>query len=429
MATNVQTTNVASTAAASSFLVTIPVAPVAGETLILAVHHSDDYPAVPAGWTQIAQDALNSVLRVFTKTATGSEGTTITLTAPTSGSWSVSYQRWTGLSSLDVTANNNYDSDTNFEAGNLTTAAAGNLTMFGFLGVKINTAPVGVAWTAPMAANGAVATSSGATTLSILMSATRAVTVVGNHYAAGTWTSGDATRSTVGVVLTFVDGVSALSINAGVDQNVFLGATVNLAAVASGGSGARSYSWTKINGPSATFGTPSAATSTFVPSAAGTYTLRCIVTDASGTSQDDVVITVANAPTLVSYASVASSTGWTATGGTVQAVLADSSDSTLITSSDNPTNVLLDGTLAAVTAPAAGTNFVVRVRCRKIGASTGTLTGKLYDGTTLRSTVAVSMPNTLGDVDVIFPAADIAAIPSSTWTAGVRLTLSATAAV
>lgn len=225
-----------------------------------------------------------------------------------------------------------------------------------------------------------------------------------------------------------VGGAASLSINAGADQSIYTGVTATITATAAGGTGTKTYNWTKVNGPAGTFASNTSASTTFTPSGAGTYTLRCIVTAGSETAQDDLVLTVTAAPTLVALASVASSTGWTATGGTVLAVLSDNSDATLITSTSNPTNVLLDGTFGAISQPIAGQNFIVRVRARKVSASTGTLTGKLYVATTLKSTVTVNLPDTLGDVDVSFPAADLGTITSGNWASGVRVTLEATAA-
>lgn len=129
--------------------------------------------------------------------------------------------------------------------------------------------------------------------------------------------------------------------------------------------------------------------------------------------------------TLVPLASIASASGWSATGGTVLAVLGDSSDETLITSSGDPSNVLFDGTFGAIVAPSG--DFTVRVRAYKASASSGTLTGKLYVNTTLKSTVSAPIPDVLGNVYLVFPAGDLATITAPDWAAGVRITLAATA--
>lgn len=234
-----------------------------------------------------------------------------------------------------------------------------------------------------------------------------------------------------------VTTVTALDVSAGTDQSIFTTQTASLLAVATGGAGTKTYTWTKVSGPAGSFSSASTAATVFTPSGgAGTYTLRVLTTDTSGTDQDDVVVTVAVAPTLVSYDSIASSTGLTATGGTVLAVISDSSDATLLTTSDNPTAVLLDGYLPPMAAPGAGQNFITRIRADRPGSSSGTVTGRLYEGATLRSTIVANIPSSLADVDISFPAADLTAITLASWTAitagthtAMRVTLSFTAAV
>lgn len=130
--------------------------------------------------------------------------------------------------------------------------------------------------------------------------------------------------------------------------------------------------------------------------------------------------------TLVPLASIASSVDWSATGGTVVSVLGDSDDATYVTSSANPSNVLLDGTFGAVAVPAG--DFIIGMRARKGLASSGTVTAKLYVATTLKSTVIVDLPDVLGDVYIAFPAADLTTITAPNWAAGVRITLEASAA-
>lgn len=269
--------------------------------------------------------------------------------------------------------------------------------------------------------------------------ATRTVTADGVATYSTTATFSAAGDGRVGLLIAYASSSSALAVSAGADQAILTTGTAALSATATGGSGTKTYTWTKVNGPAGTFSAPSSASTTFTPSGgAGTYTLRCIVTDASGTAQDDVVVTVTTPPTLVRLATIESSTGWTPTpsGSTVLAVLSDSDDATLITSTDNPTNVAFDGYLPAMQPPAADQARRIRVRCDRPGASSGTVTGKLYEGATLRSTVSAAIPAALADVDLDFPVADLAAIASSSWTTVVtgtrtamRLVLSFTAAV
>src|SRR5699024_12870780 len=99
--------------------------------------------------------------------------------------------------------------------------------------------------------------------------------------------------------------------------------------------------------------------------------------------------------------------------------LNDTSDSTLITSMDNPVEQVLDVTVEPVTIQ-PGQHFVTRVRARRgTSATTATVTGYLYTGTTLHSTVtARPIPGSLGDVDLTFPAAEIENIAPPQWTDG-----------
>lgn len=257
--------------------------------------------------------------------------------------------------------------------------------------------------------------------------------------AAGVWAENNSTHTDTDTYYfdLEVDIPTALTVNAGADQGIFTTGIASLSASATGGSGTKTYTWTKVSGPAGTFTTPSSAATSFTPTGGvGTYTLRCIVTDTSGTAQDDVVVTVTLAPTLVGFATIESSTGWTPTGGTMLAVLSDDSDSTLATTTDNPTNILFDGYLPVIQAPGSGQNFISRVRCDRPGSSSGTITGRLYEGATLRSTVTQPIPATLGDVNIAFPASDLTAIAPTSWTdivtgtrTTMRVSISATAAV
>jgi hypothetical protein len=130
--------------------------------------------------------------------------------------------------------------------------------------------------------------------------------------------------------------------------------------------------------------------------------------------------------TVAPPSAVNASTGWTATGGTVLAVLSDASTATYVTSTDNPTSVVLD-LQAPRLAPPSG-NFTVQVDARRLGSTSGTLVAKLYDGTTLRATVTgVAVPaTTFGAANITFLAANITAVTG--WTTGVRVVIEATAA-
>lgn len=246
------------------------------------------------------------------------------------------------------------------------------------------------------------------------------------------YTSGSTTTPVVGgLVMTPGEGggPSALEVDAGADQSIYVGQSASVSASASGGTSPYTYAWTVISG-SGSFLNANQASTTFTPTGgAGTRTLRCIVTDANSTvAQDDLTVTASQAPEFVTIASVNDSTGWTPTGGTVQQVLSDTSDSTLVTSIENPTAQVLD----VVMGPAVvgeGQNWTQRVRMRRSSsASSGTATGYLYTGSTLISTVpGRPIPGSLGDVDFTFPNADVATITTQQWTDGVRFVVEVTA--
>ena len=70
--------------------------------------------------------------------------------------------------------------------------------------------------------------------------------------------------------------------------------TVQLTATAQNGTGYYNYSWSPVTGLSNT----TSATTTFTPSAAGTYTFTCTVDDGETTATDDITITVYEKPNL-----------------------------------------------------------------------------------------------------------------------------------
>lgn len=224
-------------------------------------------------------------------------------------------------------------------------------------------------------------------------------------------------------------GAQPLIVSVGVDKTAQLDEGVPVVAAVSGGQGARSFDWSIQSGPAGggDISDPSAASTTFVGSIAGTYVLRCTVTDSTGTVSDDLTVTVLRNLTVLPVAAINSSTGWTATGGAVLAVLSDSDDGTYITSGENPTNQILDVRLPALAVP--DQPLVLRLRARALNAASATVVGRLYSGGTLRATSdAAAISGTFGQVDVTFPLAALTGITSADWEAGVRATFSVTAA-
>jgi len=424
MATIIEVASAATSTAGTSVTVTLANAPSAGETLIAFVGHSDDYPATPAGWTKVEESAITGVTTCFTKAATGSEGTSLTFTTAASGSMAAQVLRVSGLSSVDASAGNSSQGTNNVILPTLGYAAG--TRVFAAAEVHATTPPASdFTWSGSLVAVGANAKSTAGAKRSMLGVASFEPAGAGSMSGAtASYTPAATPTNGQGVSVSFLLGTTPLAVNAGSDQTIDAAGAAAISATATGGTGSKTYAWTIVSGGTGTFGSSTAATTTFTPSAAGTYVLRCTVTDDSGSASDDVTITATARRYL---ASIASSTGWTATGGTVQAVLADTSSATYVTSPGNPTGALIDGTLQPMTPPAAEQPLVVRLRGNKTGASTGSIVVKLYDGTTLRATQTVaSVPNSEADMVVTFPAASITAITS--WATGVRMTIEATAA-
>lgn len=225
--------------------------------------------------------------------------------------------------------------------------------------------------------------------------------------------------------------VTPVTVNAGADRTITAGEATSLTATPANGSGTKTYAWTVVSGP-ATSGTQfsaiSAATTNFTPSGgAGTYVVRVTVTDTSGTATDDVTVTVINAVTNTSTVSaVNASTGWTPNSGTVLSALNDGSNSTYVTSLENPSNHVLDVNMGTITAPSSGMGCRVTLKqIRYSGtASSASVVVRIYNGTTLRaSSSALPITSTPTDLAVDFSAS---ALTSVDW-ATVRVTVSVTA--
>ncbi|PYG00144.1 hypothetical protein SAMN05216184_10483 [Georgenia satyanarayanai] len=244
--------------------------------------------------------------------------------------------------------------------------------------------------------------------------------------------AGNSSTTLVQLTATIVqgEGPQPLAVDVGADRTINVDAPVQLSASATGGTGTKTFAWTIVSGPSGggTFVDPTAPNATFDPgSTPGVYELRCTVTDGSGTASDTLTLTVLRTLTYLPFAAVNASTGWAPTGGTVLDVLSDSDDATLITSSENPTNQILDVRLPPMSVPDQPVQL--RLRARALNAGSASVVARLYTGATLRATSdPVSIYDTFGQVDVTFPLSALAAISPADWEAGVRATFSVTAA-
>jgi PKD repeat protein len=161
----------------------------------------------------------------------------------------------------------------------------------------------------------------------------------------------------------------------------------------------------------------------------GTYTVQLTITDSAGQSSTTTRSVTVTAPTAqVTPVAVVNAAGWTVTGAAGSAV-------TAVSDLDQASYVVGTGlfrvTLGALITPAAGTDMTVTVEADAIGATSGTLSAKLYEGATVRAiaaaqplTMATAGTNTASPLTFTFAAASIANVTN--WNA-LQLELSAAA--
>lgn len=116
-----------STSATTQITVNLGQVPSSGDRLIAFVGHSDDYPNVPVGWTQIAESVQSGVIRVFSKLAGGSESTILNFTAPSPGGFTARVVRYSGLGNLDTVGGSASSGTNQILFGNVVTVAANTL--------------------------------------------------------------------------------------------------------------------------------------------------------------------------------------------------------------------------------------------------------------------------------------------------------------
>jgi hypothetical protein len=120
-------------------------------------------------------------------------------------------------------------------------------------------------------------------------------------------------------------------------------------------------------------------------------------------------------------------TGWTVTGASAQAALADSDDATYVTSSASPSGQTIDLTLQPIETPTG--DLTVSVRASRIDATSASIVGTLRDGGTTVATAATVNPGTSpGNLTVTFPQGNISGVTEAKWRAGtlvVRLAVTA----
>lgn len=130
------------------------------------------------------------------------------------------------------------------------------------------------------------------------------------------------------------------------------------------------------------------------------------------------------------FTNIDASIGWNNVGGAVDllAALRDNDDDTYARSGEDPSSQLLRGVIG-VSKPDPGVDLTLKVRSKRNSGSSGTIVAKLMDGSTVYSTKTLTSSLGTSDADytVVFPAADFAAIPSSSWGKTVKIALEGTA--
>lgn len=215
-------------------------------------------------------------------------------------------------------------------------------------------------------------------------------------------------------------GPTPLAVTVTGDDEGYVGIASPVSAVASGGSGARTYSWT--SSASGSFASPTAASTTYTAGATGAHVLTCTVTDADGSDSDSLTFTAEELPTQ----NFTAASGWTTVvGGTRIAVLSDETDATYVETGDDPQDEVLTLTLPSIQRPTGDLTVPLRLSAP---SGTVTITPRLtvYDtGSTPRTVTATSI-TVSGDVaayTAIFPAGSLA--DTVDWETGLTLTLTA----
>lgn len=212
-----------------------------------------------------------------------------------------------------------------------------------------------------------------------------------------------------------------IAVSVGSDQSVYVGQAAAVTAVATGGASALQYAWTRVSGPTGSFLNANQASTTFNPTGgAGTYVLRCVVTDGVSTpAQDDLILTVSAAPDYVTFGVGVTAPSWAVVGGTLYDVLRDTSNSTLATSPDDPVEAAIEGPVLMGVDRPAGAPFRAHFDVRAIEATTSSWVAELWNAgkTTMYSTTSgSSLGASFQTVSATFPAADLETITTAQWT-------------
>jgi len=227
---------------------------------------------------------------------------------------------------------------------------------------------------------------------------------------------------TSGSVNFFVDVITLsstpLSINIGSDIGTTVGASANLHAQITGGSGTITYQWTKQSGPAGAFANPGQQDTAFNPSGGdGVYVIRCTATDDYQQVYSELNLTVTDPARHAVPTSIIDGTGWGFTGGSTVAVLGDIDSTTYMTSILNPVNQDLVLAMGRIDPPGAGIPLKCKLNADIINGTSGVLSAALYQGNLLISstapialTVGVSDNAVASEFELAFPSADLTTI-------------------
>lgn len=169
------------------------------------------------------------------------------------------------------------------------------------------------------------------------------------------------TLSLIQALYAFDDsGPQPLGVTVTGEETAYVGVPVEVSATASGGTSPVSYHWEALTAPTGTFGSTSAASTTYTPTEPGIHTLRCTVTDAADDSaQDDLTVTVTAIPTEP----IVGAAGWATAIGAVTrlAALTDDDDATWVETVEDPDGEELHLTLPAMSPPAGDLTVPLRL--------------------------------------------------------------------
>lgn len=190
-----------------------------------------------------------------------------------------------------------------------------------------------------------------------------------------------------GMVVVLSVPVDRPTANAGSNQNVLAGATVNLEGSASGGAGGPfEWQWTQTEGPTVSLSPSNAAQNVSFTAPASTSTLKfqLVATDSASVASlpAEVTVSVLGPEDVALPIADIDVTGWTVEPDTMEhwQVIADGSDATYIRSEDDPVAQVAEFAIGPLSAPDPDGLLVVNIRANRVDATSGTMNAVLIQG-------------------------------------------------